>query len=46
MTVDRESLRSRLGKDPTEMVCSWFDGTTKMEQTFSIASLKLAEPHS
>lgn len=44
MTVDRESLRSRMGSDATEMVCSWFDGSKKMEQAFSIASLRLADP--
>lgn len=42
MTVDREAALSWLGSAPTEIICVWFDGSKKVQESFSIKSLKPA----
>ena len=46
MTVERESLWSRTSATPTSVVCAWFDGPRKMQQSFSMDSLKAAPDQS
>lgn len=44
MTVERETIISRAQSAPKAVVCSWFDGTRKMKETFSVATLKHVNP--